>query len=152
MDGLELDKLKENFDLIICTWFTAGNFYPSDFSFETDSSGKLKKKIDLSKNPKFTRIFQLAYNLLDKNGEIVLGSIYIDNESSRKHQEDFYLKCGMKIISRPKDSVAVTNKNYWSQRFTKEKVFGYLNFVPREKISFINLDTYDYAMLVRIKK
>ena len=152
MEGLELDKLKEKFDLIICTWFTAGNFYPSDFSFEIDSSGKLKEKVDLSKNPKFTEIFQLAYNLLNQGGEIVLGSVYIDNEKTRKTQENFYLKCGMKIISRPKDSVAITDKDYWSQRFTKEKIFNYLNFIQKEKISFIPLDTYDYAMLVRIKK
>ena len=33
-----------------------------------------------------------------------------------------------------------------------EKLYNYLHFVLPEKISFIPLDTYDYAMQVRIKK
>jgi len=152
LDGVNLGTLKEKFDLIICTWFTAGNFYPEDFSFETDSSGKLKEKVNLDKNEKFTKIFSNAYKLLNSKGEIVLGSVYIDNEATNEKQEDFYKKCGMEIISRPKDSVTVTKNKYWSQRFTKEKIFNYLDFVPKEKISFTPLDIYEYAMLIRIKK
>lgn len=152
LNGVDLDALKEKFDLIICTWFTAGNFYPEDFSFETDSSGKLKEKVNLDKNEKFTKIFSNAYKLLNSKGEIVLGSVYIDNEATNEKQEDFYKKCGMTIISKPEDTVTVTKNKYWSQRFTKEKIFNYLDFVPKENLSFIPLDTYKYAMLIRIKK
>ena len=45
-DATELDKWKKKYDLIITTWFTAGNFYPVDFSFETyKKDGKDRKSV-----------------------------------------------------------------------------------------------------------
>lgn len=34
LDALNLNQLEKHYDLIITTWFTAGNFYPKDFPFE----------------------------------------------------------------------------------------------------------------------
>src|SRR3970282_2802801 len=32
-DAINLDKWNKKYDLIIVTWFTAGNFYPDNFNF-----------------------------------------------------------------------------------------------------------------------
>ena len=149
-DASDLDKWDRQYDLIITTWFTAGNFYPENFPFDTYSeSGKI---MDLSKNEKFEKIFASAYDLLKPGGEVVIGSCYIDNDPTRKKQEEFYRKAGMTMITNEKDSFTATKERFWSQRFTKEKIYNYLHFVAREKIVFIPLDTYAYAMQVRIEK
>ena len=147
LDAVKLKNLKKKYDLIISTWFTAGNFYPFAFDFK-----KFKHGYDMSKNDKFTMIFKQAYEMLNPNGEIIIGSMYVDNDETRKKQEDSYKYWGWKVITNEKDCFTATKDGWWSQRFTKQRVFDYLNFIPKEKISFIPLDIYDYAMLVRIKK
>lgn len=148
LDAINLDELKIKYDLIIFIWFTAGNFYPDDFPFKNYPEDG---RIDLKKNEKFERIFRLTYEHLNSGGEIVIGSCYIDNESTMKKQEDFYKKCGMTIITDEKDSFTATKERFWSQRFTEQKIKTYLEFIPLEKITFLSLDTYKYAMLIRIK-
>jgi hypothetical protein len=59
---------------------------------------------------------------------------------------------GMHVITSAQDSFCATEERFWSQRFTEEKLYRYLPFVPTEKITFIPLDTYDFAMQVQIKK
>jgi SAM-dependent methyltransferase len=150
LDAVDLYKWDRKYDLIITTWFTAGNFYPADFPFETYAGSGVQ--YDLSKNEKFVKIFSAAYNLLLPGGEIVIGACYIDNDKTRERQEAFYKKTGMSIITKPSDSFTATKERFWSQRFTKSKIYNYFHFVQPEKISFIPLDTYEFAMQVRIKK
>ena len=149
-EASNLNNWNEKYDMIITTWFTAGNFYPDNFPFETYSSNA--ERLDLSTNEKFTSIFKNAYNLLNPGGEIVIGACYKDNESTRLKQEESYKKMGMTVITSPADSFTATKEGFWSQRFTKEKLFSYLPFVDRSKIVFKELDTYDYAMQVYIIK
>ena len=147
LDAVELDSLTEKYDLIISTWFTAGNFYPFNFSFENFKSG-----YDMSTNDKFTLILSKAYDLLWKKGELIIGSMYIDNEGTRKHQENAYEHFGWTVITDENDCFTATSSGWWSQRFTKQRVLNYLPNIPKNKFTFINLDTYDYAMMVKIKK
>ncbi len=146
----DLDMWNEKYDLVITTWFTAGNFYPVNVPFETYRESGIK--LDLSKNEKFERVFSNAHHLLKPGGDIVIGACYIDNERTRLKQEGFYNKMGMTIITDKADSFTATKERFWSQRFTPEKLYDYLPFVLRENISFIPLDTYRFAMQVRIKK
>lgn len=149
-EATDLDKWDKKYDLIITTWFTAGNFYPADFPFDTyKGSGA---RIDLSRNEKFEKIFSSAYALLQGGGEMLIGACYIDNDITRKKQEAFYKKTGMTIITDEHDSFTATKERFWSQRFTQQKIFDYLHFVSPEKILFVLLDTYKFAMQVRIKK
>jgi SAM-dependent methyltransferase len=149
-EATDLDKWEKKYDLVITTWFTAGNFYPDDFPFETYSGSD--KRLDLSKNKKFETIFSNAYNLLNPGGEVLIGACYIDNESTRQKQEESYRKMGMTVITDAKDSFTATKERFWSQRFTKEKLHSYLHFADPSKIIITPLDTYNYAMQVRIKK
>jgi hypothetical protein len=149
-EALSLNQWNKKYDLVITTWFTAGNFYPENFPFETyQHSGQ---RIDLSKNEKFETIFLNAYNLLNPGGEVMIGACYIDNDRTRKIQEESYVKMGMTIITDAQDSFTATKERFWSQRFTKEKLLNYLSFADPGKISFTMLDTYEYAMQVRIRK
>jgi hypothetical protein len=147
-DAVNLAEWKGKYDLIITTWFTAGNFYPEDFDFNNYQPGTL----DLLHNKKFEQIFSGAYSLLNEGGEIVIGACYIDNDNTRKKQEYFYQKMGMTIITNEKDNFTATKERFWSQRFTEEKLKSYFSFVQPQKISFTLLDTYDFARQVRIRK
>ena len=149
-DAANLDKWNKKYDMVITTWFTAGNFYPDDFPF--DSYKNSGKKLNLTTNEKFTTIFRNAYNLLNPDGEVVIGACYLDNAATRLKQEESYHKMGMNLITDKSDSFTATREGFWSQRFTKEKMFNYLSFIPEEKFIFSALDTYEYAMQVRIKK
>ena len=53
---------------------------------------------------------------------------------------------GMTIITFGKDSLTATKERFWSQRFTREKIYVYFKYLNREKISFTLLDTYNYAI------
>ena len=150
LDAINLGSWNKRYDLVIATWFTAGNFYPDDFPF--DAYQKSATKLDLSKNKKFEIIFKNAYGLLNPGGEIVIGSCYMDKDSTRQKQEESYRKMGLTIITDKEDSFTATQEGFWSQRFTKDKILSYLSFVDPAKISFTPLDTYDYAMQVRIRR
>lgn len=150
LEAHEIRSLNRAYDMIITTWFTPGNFYPDEFSFE--SYDPSEHRLDLTTNKKFNFIFSMAYELLNEGGEIVLGACYLDNDATRIRQENFYKKLGMTISTDAVDSFTATREKFWSQRFTKEKMRNYFSYVPEEKIVFKPLDTYDYAMQVRIKK
>ena len=150
LDATNLDTLNKKYDMVITTWFTAGNFYPDDFPF--DSYKENGRRLDLATNKKFTSIFTNAYGLLNPGGEIVIGACYKDNNATRLKQEQSYRKMGMTVITDEEDSFTATKDQFWSQRFTKEKLFSYLDFIPKDKFIFTDLDTYEYAMQVRIRK
>jgi SAM-dependent methyltransferase len=150
LDAADLNKWEKNYDMVITTWFTAGNFYPDNFPFQSyQGSGK---RLDLSTNEKFTAIMKNAYNLLTPDGELVIGACYKDNDATRLKQEESYRKMGMTVITDKQDSFTATKDQFWSQRFTKDKLFSYLSFIPKEKFQFTSLDTYEYAMQVRVRK
>jgi len=152
LDARNLSELKGSYDLILCTYFTAGNFIPENFSFETDRNSNLRAIFSLEKNESFQRVFRSAYNLLAFGGKLVLGSIYIDNDSTREKQEEFYKKCGMTVITGPTDSFTATKEEFWSQRFTKKRIMEYFDFVKPKNIELRFLDTYDFAQMVIVTK
>ena len=153
-EAKKIAGLTETYDIILCTYFTAGNFYPSGFSFETDQTvkGKIQTAPTLEENGSFREVFLPAYRSLNPRGELVLGSVYIDNEETRRKQEEFYKKCGMNVITGPEHTFTATKEGFWSQRFTTEKILAYFDFVKPELIRFVSLDKEDFAMMVRIKK
>jgi hypothetical protein len=59
---------------------------------------------------------------------------------------------GMTTITDAQDSFVATREGFWSQRFTKEKLLRYAGFAEPERVSFTPLDTYYYAMQVRMRK
>jgi SAM-dependent methyltransferase len=149
-DASRLAEWPHSYDLVLCTWFTPGNFYPEDFDFENYL--KDGKRLDLESNPVFQKVFQSAYGLLNNRGQLVLGATYIDNNATRLKQEEAYTKMMMHVITDETDSFTATREGFWSQRFTKEKLIRYLSFAPVQNIYFTHLDTYEYARQVCVKK
>lgn len=142
----QLLDLEQRYDLIICTYFTAGNFFPDSFSFDEEIDSLDHSEI---KNV-FQKVFKPAFNLVRPSGELVLGSIYIDNIITALRQKQFYEKCGMTVINQI--PFTATKEGFWSLRFTEERVREFFDWIDSDKIKFIPLDTYDFAMMVRIKK
>lgn len=145
---------QQKYDLIICTYFTTGNFKPDEIKIDTDNNNKIISypKESLNPNKNFIKVFRAVYEMLNPDGKIFLGSIYIDTDENRKRQEDFYKKCGMKVITSSEDEFTATKEGFWSERFIKEKVYRYFSFVPKEKIKFIPLDTYNFAHSIVVSK
>ena len=142
----QLLKSKQRYDLVICTYFTAGDFVPDSYTFD--------EKIDLDDSEiksAFQRVFKPALGLVRPLGELVLGSIYIDNAITVERQREFYENCGMTIINQ-KTPFTATKEGFWSLRFTKKRVYDFFNWVNPKLIQLIPLDTYDFAMMVKIRK
>lgn len=159
-DAVNLNKnssneiFKHKYDLIICTYFTAGNFKPDEIKIKTGRDGLILPypKNSLEPNRKFIKIFRATYKLLKSGGKIILGSTYIDSDINRLRQEEFYKKCGMTIITSKKDSFTATKEGFWSEKFTKERIYGYFPWVAKKKIKFISLDNYNFSRMVIVSK
>ncbi len=149
-DAAQLDKWQKTHDLIITTWFTGGNFMPPNFPFDTYKPQK--ERLNLDKNPEFTRIWQAAYNLLNTGGALVFGCVYLDNDATRLKQEAFYQNYKMTVITDENDTFTATKQRFWSQRFTQQKFYDYLDFADISQFFFTHLDNYAFAMQVRIMK
>ena len=148
-DATRLNEWCKKYDMVVCTWFTPGNFYPDDFDFANYADSQ---PLDLTENKKFTHIFLSAYNLLLPGGKLVLGACYKDNNATRLKQQESYGKMGMTVITSEADSFTATREGFWSQRFTHDKMFNYTSFAKKEQVVFKDLDTYQYAMQVTITK
>jgi SAM-dependent methyltransferase len=149
-DARDLSQLldsEQRYDLVICTYFTAGNFVPNSFSFD----GKIDNLDNLEIKNAFQSVFGPAYNLLRPSGELVLGSVYIDNTSTEERQRQFYENCGMRVITETTPFTA-TQEGFWSFRFTEKRIKEFFDWIDTEKIRLIPLDTYNFAMMIRINK
>jgi hypothetical protein len=125
-------------------------FVPDGFDFENYPVDG--KRLNLDQNLKFESIFSSAYALLNPGGNLVLGATYIDNDATRLKHEQAYTKMNMHVITDEADSFTATKEGFWSQRFTEDQLHRYLQFAPNTNITFIPLDTYNFARQVQIKK
>jgi SAM-dependent methyltransferase len=148
MPAGDIQRLEKKFDIIMTTWFTPGNFYPADFDFA--GYDPRKKRLSLKKNPAFTSLWRSARKMLKKNGMVILGSCYHQNEATRKKQEHFYKQCGMTVITDAGDTFTATREGFWSQRFTPGLLKKYLKGAGYSKIKKIDLDEYDFAFQAQL--
>ena len=142
------------FHAVLCTYFTPGNFKPEEIDLGVGGNGLILPYPDhvLSPNKKFQKIFSAAYTMLCDGGKLILGSVYRETPETRLKQEAFYKKCGMHIMTTEKDTFTATQEGFWSQRFTDEKIYSYLNWIGRQNIQMIPLDTENFAQMVVITK
>ncbi len=148
MQAGDIQRLEKKFDIIMTTWFTPGNFYPADFDFAGYDPGE--KRLSLKKNRAFTSLWKSARKMLKKNGMVILGSCYHQNDATRIKQENFYKQCGMTVITDSGDGFTATREGFWSQRFTLRQLKKYLKDVGFSRIKKINLDEYGFAFQVRL--
>jgi len=146
--------LSSKFDLAVCTYFTAGDFKPGEISIRPKANG-LMRDYDaqaLMPNRSFVAVFKGASDLLKDGGKVVIGSVYCDNDFTRKIQEGFYRACGMTVITSAEDLFTATREGFWSERFSDSRIYDYLSWVSRKKIGIIPLDDYDFARMIVIDK
>ena len=148
LEAKDILCLQKKYDIIMTTWFTPGNFYPADFDF--NSYNPAQKRLSLKTNPAFTRVWSHAGQMLKKNGMIILGSCYYQNDATRIKQENFYRQLGMTVITNEKDLFTATREGFWSQRFTPDQIKKYLENAGFKKIKKINLDNYYFAFQVQL--
>ncbi|HLD39182.1 MAG TPA: hypothetical protein VJB05_02620 [archaeon] len=141
------------YDLVICTYFTPGNFKPLEIKLDTSKAGRIKKypKNLLRPNMEFVKIFKNAYKLLNPSGKLVL-TIYNQSDENRIEQEKFYKKCRMHVITGKNDIFTATKEGFWSQRFTKEMIYEHFRWLQKGNIEFIPLDACNFAQIVIISK
>ncbi len=145
---------RDKYDLIVCTYFTAGDFKPEEIQLKTGRNGKIAD-YDLNllrPNESFVAVIKGAFDMLKNDGKIVLGSVYRDNDMARSIQEQFYAACKMTVITSPKDPFTATKEGFWSERFNKEKIHDYLSWIPHDQMELIPLDDYDFAIMIVISK
>lgn len=147
LDWMIHDFPNLRYDLILCTYFTTGNFVPNSYSFKENAVLS-----DLDIKIAFQSVFKTAYDLLQPSGKLILGSAYKDNESTARRQKEFYEKCGMTVISKPTDPFTATKEGFWSLRFSEERIRELFDFVEPEKVEIRPLDTYNFAQMVIISK
>lgn len=160
LDAANLNKknsseiFKHRYDLAMCTYFTPGDFKPDEIRIKTGKNGLILPypKTSLEPNKKFVRIFKATYKLLKDNGKLVLGTTYIDTDRNRIRQEEFYKKCGMTVITSKNDPFTATKEGFWSQRFTKKRIYDYFSWLKKEKIKFVPLDNYNFARMIICSK
>lgn len=147
-------KLSSPFHAIICTYFTPGNFRPDEIKLEEDKFGHITSYPAqvLNPNKKFQKVFSEAYKLLCEGGKLILGSTYIQSAATRLKQEEFYKNCGMHVITTEEDEFTATHEGFWSERFTDEKIYSYLNWIARENIKFVPLDKENFARMIVVTK
>ena len=81
LEAKDILCLQKKYDIIMTTWFTPGNFYPADFDF--NSYDPAQERLSLKTNPAFTKVWSHAGQMLKKNGMIILGSCYYQNDATR---------------------------------------------------------------------
>ncbi len=148
MQAKDIGQLGKKFDIIMTTWFTPGNFYPPGFDFAGYNSRE--ERLSLKKNPAFTSLWRSARKILKRNGMVILGSCYHQNDATRIKQENFYNHCGMTVITDEVDTFTATREGFWSQRFTPGLLKKYLKDAGYSKIKKIDLDEYDFAFQAQL--
>ncbi len=148
LEAKDILYLQKKYDIIMTTWFTPGNFYPHDFDF--NSYNPSQKRLSLKNNPAFTRVWSQAGQMLKKNGMVILGSCYYQNDPTRIKQENFYKQLGMTVITDEKDLFTATKEGFWSQRLSISQIKKYLTTANYKKYKKIDLDEYKFAFQVQL--
>lgn len=133
------------YDLVICMYFTPGNFrdLSDDLSLYTDEY--------LDHNPVFIRIMSRFYRAL-KPGGLMFLTVYRDVPEAEAAQIDFYTTTGHPPISPEGSRFVTTRDAFWSVRWTRQSMSSNLSDcdIPAERVTFHELNPI--AWLVEITK
>ncbi len=139
-------KLQDNFyDLVLCMYFTPGNFrdFSEDLSIYDDQY--------LDNNPVFIKIFSDFYQALKPAGLMFL-TIYKDLPVTEAAQYDFYKKTGQHVVTPPGSRFVVTAENFWSVRWTRASLLSNLQGCGIAEKDVLFHDLNEIAWLIEIKK
>ena len=133
------------YDVVLCLYFTPGNFRD-----KSDDLG-LYSDAYLARNPHFVRVVSRFYMALARGGSMFL-TIYQDVREAEAAQVDFYENTGQNVVTPPGSRFVATAEGFWSVRWTKDTMLSNLNAcgIHSEDVAFNDLNPI--AWLVEIKK
>ncbi|HKQ78178.1 MAG TPA: class I SAM-dependent methyltransferase [Blastocatellia bacterium] len=142
-DEAELED--EFYDVVLCLYFTAGNFRDP-----SDSLG-LYSDAYLDRNPGFIRMMSRFYQALKIGGSMFL-TIYKDAPEAEAAQIDFYGNTGQHVVTSPGSRFVATAEGFWSVRWTRESMLSNLSECGISPDDVVFNDLNSIAWLVEIKK
>ena len=133
------------YDLVICLYFTPGNFrdVSEDMSLYTDDY--------LDHNPVFARIVASFHRALRPGGHMLL-CVYKDVPEAAAAQHDFYLKTNQHPVTPASARFVATAEGFWSARWTERSMLSNLADagIGADAVTFHDLNSI--AWLVEIGK
>jgi SAM-dependent methyltransferase len=143
-DVAEVELEPDFYDLVLCLYFTPGNFRePADASSYTDAF--------LDENPGFVAVFSRFREAM-KEGALLLLTVYKDVPEAEAAQIDFYAHAGQRVVTPEGSRFVATADGFWSVRFTRESLLSNLRACGFEEglVTFHDLNAI--AWLVEIAK
>jgi SAM-dependent methyltransferase len=114
-DVAEVELEDEFYDVVICLYFTPGNFRD-----QSDDLG-LYSDAYLDRNPRFIRVVSRFYQALKSGGSMFL-TIYKDVPEAEAAQIDFYEHTGQHVVTPPGSRFVATAEGFWSVRWTQTSI------------------------------
>ena len=144
-DVAEVQLKDEFYDVILCLYFTPGNFR------DKSESLNLYNDAYLDRNPRFIRVISRFYNAMKMSSSMFL-TIYKDVPEAEAAQVDFYEKTGQHVVTPSGSRFVATAEGFWSARWTQDSMLSNLDAcgVKPDKVIFNDLNAI--AWLVEIKK
>jgi hypothetical protein len=144
-DVAEVDLEDEFYDVVLCMYFTPGNFRDrsDDLSLYSDAY--------LDRNPQFIRVISRFYIALKISGSMFL-TIYKDTPEAEAAQIDFYENTGQHVVTLPGSRFVATAEGFWSARWTRDSMLSNLIECGISSDDVVFNDLNAIAWLVEIKK
>ena len=144
-DAAEVELEDEFYDVVLCLYFTPGNFRDKsdDLSLYSDAY--------LDRNPRFIRVVSRFYQAMKSGGAMFL-TIYKDVPEAEAAQIDFYENTGQHVVTPPGLRFVATGEGFWSVRWTKDSMLSNLSECGISPDDVVFNDLNAIAWLVEIKK
>src|SRR5215510_6846580 len=144
-DVAEANLKDEFYDVVLCLYFTPGNFRDrsDDLSLYSDAY--------LNRNPQFIRVMSRFYRAMKIGGSMFF-TIYKDTPEAESAQIDFYENTGQHVVTLPESRFVATAEGFWSARWTRDSMLSNLSEcgISPDDVMFNDLNAI--AWLVEIKK
>jgi hypothetical protein len=144
-DVTEAELKDEFYDVVLCLYFTPGNFRDKsdDLSLYSDAY--------LNRNPRFIKVMSRFCGALKSGGSMFL-TIYKDTPEAEAAQIDFYENTGQHVLTTPGSRFVATAEGFWSVRWTQNSMLSNLSAcgINSSNVEFNDLNAI--AWLVEIRK
>ena len=144
-DAAEVELEDEFYDVVLCLYFTPGNFRD-----KSDDLG-LYSDAYLDRNPRFIRVVSRFYQAMKIGGSMFL-TIYKDVPEAEAAQIDFYDNTGQHVVTPPGSRFVATAEGFWSVRWTQDSMLSNLSECGISPDDVVFNDLNAIAWLVEIKK
>src|SRR5262249_60289114 len=119
-DVAEVDLKDEFYDVVLCLYFTPGNFR------DRSDDLSLYSEAYLNRNRQFIRIMSRFYRAMKIGGSMFL-TIYKDTPEAEAAQIDFYENTGQHVVTPPGSRYVATAEGFWSARWTRDSMLSNLS-------------------------